>query len=91
MTDSKIDKLRHKYTLPACFNLLQDESSGIAMTHVSYRQDKNKLQVDSNKNTKVLHHDHPLDLGFVLTVCKVKGLTFDKVIFWLEQSKGRRR
>ena len=59
----------------------------MVMIHIVYRQDKNELQVGSNKNANIFYHEHPLEIGCVFTFCKVQSLTFDKVIFQLEQSK----
>ena len=42
----------------------------MVMIHVGYGQDKNPLEVESNKN-KILHHDHPLELGFAFAIWKV--------------------
>ena len=40
-------------------------------------QDDKVLEVGSNK-TKILYHDHSLELGVSFSVWKVQGLTFEK-------------
>ena len=79
LTCSKTHKPRSKHTLPEDFNFLQDKTSNMIVIPISYGQDKNLLIVGSNK-TKIFYNDHPLELGFALTVWKVQSLTFDKVI-----------
>ena len=88
LIERKTHKPRSKRTIPEDFNLFQDESSDITMIPVGYRQEKNELQIGSNKNAKIFYHNCPLELGFALTVWKVQGLTFNKVILWSYQLKG---
>ena len=88
LMDSKTYKPRSKHTLAGDFNLLQDENSDMVMIPVGYGLEDNVLEVANNK-TKIFYQDHPLELSFAFTVWKVQGLTFDKIILQLEQSKGK--
>ena len=89
LIDNRTHKIRSKSTIPADFNLIQDESSDKIMIPIP-RKDVCKLQVGSSKNAKITCNNHPLELGFAFTVWKVQGLTFDKVILWLNRRKGKR-
>ena len=52
LTDSKTHKPMSKCILTEYFNLLQGESRNLTMLPNSNRQDKNELQVGSNKHSK---------------------------------------
>ena len=52
----------------------------MAMIPFGRRQDKNKLQVENNKNAKIFYHRHPLELDFAPTYWTFQGLSLDKVI-----------
>ena len=82
------NKIRDKSDFPSEFNLNEDSNNHcILLPLMLNRQGHQLLKI---KDTIINYLDHNLTLAYSLTVWKVQGGTFKKIIIHLEPSDGQK-